>query len=382
MLPRSFRKLPISERRRLLSQLFDFPIKENSDDLLRLADAMVESAVGYASVPMGIATGFVIDGRQVAVPMATEEPSVIAAASYAASLIAHHGGFHTYSDRSIMSAQIFLQGVAEKRRNDLLSYEEILRSEINTICSSMRERGGGLVDTCWRDLPQSKALCFEFDIDVLDAMGANVLNTAAEKIAPLLEKITKGKKLMAIVTNAADKRQSEARFALPTRALRRRGYSGKQMAQRIVLANQIALEDSRRAVTHNKGILNGISAVATATGNDTRGVEAAIHAFAARDGRYRGLTEYATDGDILSANLKAPAPLAAVGGGVGMHPVCAAALRILGASTAEWLSRVAMAVGLAQNMAALMALVSDGIQKGHMYLHTLRSSWRKQVCQK
>ena len=376
ILPRAFRKLPISIKRRILAELFDFPLNNERDEMLELADVMVESAVGYVQIPMGLATGFLIDGEYLDVPMATEESSVIAAASYAATIAARGGGITTWADSPIMAGQVFLERVAHSGAKALTANLARIRQELNLICASIRARGGGVHDLRSYHLPHSGIFCFEFDVDVRDAMGATMLNRSAERISPLLEQITGGRKLMAILSNAAERRRAGATFGIPLSLIRKRNLKSAEIARRIVLAGRVAQEDPRRAVTHNKGILNGMTAVALATGNDTRGLEAAVHAYAVRKGHYRGLTDYRIEDDRLIGELQTPAPFGAKGGAIGLHPMCAAAMRILAIDSAQRLSRIAVAVGLAQNFAALLALVTEGIQHGHMRLHAMRLAWR------
>jgi hydroxymethylglutaryl-CoA reductase len=220
-------------------------------------------------------------------------------------------------------------------------------------------------------------------IDVRDAMGANILNSAAEHLRPYLEQLCGGRALMCILGNAAEERRAGARFALPLEALpQAAGPQGgmapscKELARRIVSAGELAREDPQRAVTHNKGIMNGITSLALATMNDTRAVEAAAHAWAARDGRYRSLSSYRCDGRTLEGELELPLPLATVGGAVGFHPASRLALKVLGRPDARRLARIAAALGLAQNLAALLALVSGGIQRGHMRYHAARLAYQ------
>ena len=380
LLPERFRKLPLLERRQLLARHFGFPLEESDTErreLIQLADVMVESAVGYLSVPLGIATGFLIDDVWRYVPMATEEPSVIAAASYAAGIIAGSGGFTTWADTPIMGAQIFIESVAETGLRRLQEKRDHIQNTLDHLLSSFKRRGGGVRNIEMRRLPETNVLCVEFFTDVRDAMGANGLNTAAEKIAPLLERISGGITLMAILTNAAEQRLAGARFRLPLDRVPSSNHKApREVARRIALASAVALEDSRRAVTGNKGMMNGISALALATGNDTRGLEAAVHAYAAQGGSYRSLARYSIEGEYLIGHIELPVPLGTVGGAIGLHPASAAALRILDIRESSELARIAAALGLAQSFAALLALVTSGIQRGHMRLHALRMAWK------
>lgn len=390
-LPRGFRKLTVAERRSQVRSLLKnrIPTPESnttagdlpheigpglgeSSELISLADTMVESAVGYVALPLGIAAGFLIDGEKVDVPMATEEPSVIAAATYAATVTARAGGITTTPSDPVVTGQIFLEGchadavaTAEKARDQIA---EAIRS----VVTSMEKRGGGLRGVDVSHLPESNLVCVEYHLDVRDAMGANMVNTVGETIRPVLESIAGGRTLMAIVTNAATQRVFGASLRIPVRQLSRAGSRGDEVARRIVLATKAANENRDRAVTHNKGVMNGVTALAVATGNDTRAAEAAAHSYASRSGRYIALTSYRIDGDNLVGSIEIPVALGTVGGATEVHPASKVALRVLGNPDAVRLCRIAAAVGLAQNFAALYALVSEGIQSGHMALHDRR----------
>jgi hydroxymethylglutaryl-CoA reductase len=321
--------------------------------------------------------------------MAVEEPSVIAAASFAARLVRRGGGFQTWASEPVMRAQVFLEKVPPGGELRVAPREAELRERLEVLQASLRARGGGYCGLEVARLPETGLVRIDLLIDVRDAMGANILNTAAEHLRPRLEELTGGKALMGILSNAAGERRAGARFTLPLELLRvrvsaeREGGAGQgaaaasaEAARRIVLAGELAREDPSRAVTHNKGIMNGISALALATMNDTRGIEAAAHAWAARDGRYRGLSGYRFDGRALEGSLEMPLPFAAVGGAVGFHPASRLALAMLGHPDGPGLARIAAAVGLAQNLAALLALVTGGIQRGHMKLHAARLAWQ------
>ena len=325
--------------------------------------------------PLGIVQGCLIDGREYHLPLAVEEPSVLAAANYSAGIIALHGGFKTTGEESLMAACIYLsvrnQHVSDLQDRIQKSSERIGEILADTL-ASMTARGGGYrrVESTW--LPESQSLRVELIIDVCDAMGANILNTAAEKVSPFLEELTGGEKLMAILSNRAEHRRACASFALPLSALRRGNHEGRELGERIVRLCQIANEDPSRAVTHNKGIMNGISSLALATGNDTRAVEAAAHAWAARDGSYRSLSTYCIEDNLLKGRVELPLALGVVGGAISCHPVAELSLAIMGRPDARTLARCAAALGLAQNFAALAALAGEGIQEGHMKLHAKR----------
>jgi hydroxymethylglutaryl-CoA reductase len=385
---RKFRKYGIHRRRELLAadpslnlDAEDFAASGQEAELLDLADVMVETAIGFMPVPMGLARNFIIDGQTVHMPMSVEEPSVIAAATYAASIIGRNGGFTTRADEPLTSSYVYL-GYPDGREPDEAARDEICRNivaaedrvleTLSEILGPMTRRGGGYrgLEASW--LQESRCIRVELIVDVRDAMGANLVNTAAEAISPLMEKLSGGTKLMAILSNQAEKRCASAEFALPFGALQRGSYKGRELAERIVRLWQIADEDPARAVTHNKGIMNGISSLALATANDTRATEAAAHAWAARDGHYRSLSKFWIEGENLRGRLELPLALGTVGGGISFHPVARTALRILGNPSASELSRYAAALGLAQNFSAVSALAGEGIQQGHMRLHSNR----------
>ena len=350
-----------------------------SPHLLELADLMVESAVGCLPVPVGIATGFLIDAVELSIPMAVEEPSVVAAASFAAHLVRQGGGFVTSATEPLMSAQVFLDGVAEDRLEAIRSREAQIGEMIDSSQPAMKRRGGGFRGLVVTRLPETGIVRVDVLVDVRDAMGANVLNTIAESLRAPLEQWSGGRCLMCILSNAGRERRARASFALPVDRLRPSGGAGitaQEVARRIVRAGELAREDHERAVTHNKGIMNGISSLALVTMNDTRAIEAAAHAWAARDGRYRGLSEYRLNGDLLEGTLELPLAFGTVGGAVSFHPASRLALRILGNPDSPRLGRIAAALGLAQNLAALVALVTGGIQRGHMKLHAARLAYQ------
>jgi hydroxymethylglutaryl-CoA reductase len=387
-IPERFGRLELEERRRLLEEQAiaeDWAAVSAGPELTALADVMVEAAVGSLPVPLGLAAGFLVDGRELAVPMAVEEPSVIAAASFAARLVRRGGGFTTWATEPVMRAQVFLEGVPPGGELRVGPREAELRERLDVLQASLRARGGGYCGLEVARLPETGLVRVDLLIDVRDAMGANILNTAAEHLRPRLEELTGGKALMGILSNAARERRAGARFALPLEHLRAVGSvaggsaalpGAGEAARRVVLAAELAAEDPSRAVTHNKGIMNGISALALATMNDTRAIEAAAHAWAARDGSYRGLSRYSCDGQTLEGSLELPLPFAAVGGAVDFHPASRLALGLLGHPDGQGLARIAAALGLAQNFAALLALVTGGIQRGHMKLHAARLAYQ------
>ncbi len=345
------------------------------------ADKMIENVVGRYSLPLGIGTNFLINGREYLVPMVVEEPSVVAAVSYAAKLARAGGGFVAGSTEPIMIAQIQLLGVADsvQAAAAIQAAKSALLAQANT-SPSIAQRGGGPVDIETRylpDTPTGPMLIVHLLFDVRDAMGANAVNTAAEAIAPTLERLSGGRALLRILSNLTDRRRAWAEVKIPAAAFGVLDFPGEQAIEGIAQANAFAVADPYRAATHNKGILNGIDAVALATGNDWRAIEAGAHAYAARDGQYRALTEWRVTTDstsgpqhnFLYGRVELPLAVGIVGGATRAHPVAQTALKILGVASARELSEVMAAVGLAQNLAAIRALATEGIQRGHMSLH-------------
>lgn len=335
-------------------------------------DELSENVIGRFSLPLGVATNFQINGREVLVPMATEESSVIAAASHGAKAAREKGGFTVEGGWPRMIGQVHLVGVedAYQAQAQLQAVEDELLGSITDPDGSMEKRGGGpkALDAHVHTLEDGQELLTVHIIaDVRDAMGANYVNGLAERLAPELAEITGGRPLLRILSNLATERLVRVAATFDKDVL-----GGRQVVEDIVLANRIARVDPHRAATHNKGILNGITAVTLATGNDTRAVEAGCHAYAARDGRYRALTDFSVteDGDLLG-NIEVPLALGTVGGATAVHPQAKAALSVLAPRSAQELSQIAAAVGLAQNTAALRALVAEGIQEGHMSLHAV-----------
>jgi hydroxymethylglutaryl-CoA reductase len=379
-----FHRRDLQGRRDELKRLIAFDDEEwnalsASPALREISDVMVESAVGCAPIPLGIAEGFLVDGEDFAVPMAVEEPSVIAAASLAARVVRGAGGFRTWASDPLMTAQVFLEEVTPAGEERLRGCAAMVRQALAATLASLERRGGGFRGVSVTRLPVTGVVRVDVLVDVRDAMGANRLNTAAELLRPRLEELGGGRALMAILSNEARNRIAGARCEIPFADLQRLvppGMSGEEAARRIAAASSVAQEDPSRAVTHNKGIMNGISSLALASMNDTRAVEAAAHAWASRSGRYAGLSTWTTAGGRLVGVLEMPLPLATAGGSVGFHPAARASLRILGFPDSPRLCRIAAAVGLAQNFAALLALVTYGIQKGHMRHHAARMAWR------
>jgi len=336
---------------------------------LDLADRMIENVIGTMPIPLGIAVNFLINGRDYLVPMAIEEPSVVAGASKAAKMARVKGGFFTSSTEPIMIGQIQLVGVdhpQEARRAILGAKEEILK-KANEQDPMLVSVGGGAKDLDAKVIQASNGpmVITELHVDCRDAMGANAVNTMAEAVAPMIERLTHGRVYLRIISNLATKRLARASTVVEKEAL-----GGEKVVDGVVEAYAFAEADPYRAATHNKGILNGIIGVVIATGNDHRAVEAGAHAYAARSGHYGSLTvwEKNKDGD-LAGSIELPMAVGIIGGATTVHPVAKIALKILGVKTAREFAEVLAAVGLAQNLAALRALANEGIQRGHMSLH-------------
>jgi hydroxymethylglutaryl-CoA reductase len=339
------------------------------------ADQMIENVVGTHALPLGIAANFLINGCNYLIPMAIEEPSVVAGASFAARLVRRGGGFSTGSTEPLMIAQMQVVDVADPwaARFDLLAAKQRLLDLADETDPLIVSLGGGARDLEVRVIPESPVgpmLVTHLIYDCRDAMGANTLNTAAESLAPLVEEITGGRVVLRILSNLADRRLARAKCTLPAEILAFGEYPGSLVVKRIIEAYALATVDPYRAATHNKGIMNGIDAVVIATGNDWRAVEAGAHSYAARSGRYTSLTTWGKDSDgNLVGTLELPLAVGIVGGATRVHPTAKVALKILGVKTARELAEVIAAVGLAQNLAALRALATEGIQRGHMELH-------------
>lgn len=334
-----------------------------------VANRMVENVIGVMPVPMGVAMNFIINGREVIVPMAIEEPSVIAAASNAAKMTRVKGGFQATTTDPVMIGQIQVVGVqdAYRARFEILAQKMELLKHANAQDPVLVSLGGGARDLEVRiiDTFQGKMIIAELLVDCRDAMGANAVNTMTEAIAPLIEKISGGRVYLRIISNLAVKRLARAKATFPKEAL-----GGEDVVNGIVNAYAFAAADPYRCATHNKGIMNGVTAVVLATGNDTRAIEAGAHAYAARSGHYTSLTTWEKDanGDLVGT-LEMPMAVGIVGGATASNPIAKIAVKILGIKTARDLAEVIVSVGLAQNLAALRALASEGIQRGHMGLH-------------
>ena len=353
------------------------------------ADKMIENVIGRYSLPLGIGANFLVNGRDYLIPMVVEEPSVVAAVSYAAKLARTGGGFVTGSTPPVMIAQIQLLDVADPvAATAAILAEKALLLELADTSPTIKKLGGGPVDLevhTLAETPTVPMLVVHLLFDTRDAMGANAVNTAAETIAPVLERLSGGRALLRILSNLTDRRRAWVEVLIPAASFSSIHHAGEEVSAGIAHANAFAVADPYRAATHNKGILNGIDAVALATGNDWRAIEAGAHAYAARDGQYRALTDWRVIEDAatlpagfadstaelpaLYGRLELPLSVGTVGGATRSHPVARVAMKILDVGSARELSEVMAAVGLAQNLAALRALATEGIQRGHMSLH-------------
>jgi len=332
------------------------------------ADKMVENAIGTFSLPLGIATNFKINGKDYIIPMVIEEPSVIAAASKGAKIARIKGGFDVTADESYSIGQIQVLDIdipsaIQKITNSSNEILQLANSKSNTL--SKMGKGAKEISCKEVDTPSGKMLIVELLIDVGDAMGANITNTMCEAVSPLIEKISGGRTLLRILSNYSTRRIAKAKAVFEKEAV-----GGEKVVNDIILAFEFADNDVYRAVTHNKGILNGTIAVANAVGQDSRAIEAGANAYAAKSGRYRSLSQWSKDNDgNLVGTLEIPLSVGIIGGIVNVHPVAKVCIKILGVSTTQELACVIIAAGLAQNYSAIRALATEGIQKGHMRLH-------------
>ncbi|MGA1975796.1 MAG: hydroxymethylglutaryl-CoA reductase, degradative [Conexivisphaerales archaeon] len=368
-------KLDMAERMRRVKEMTGIS-DEDADSIHSMtalkrdvADRMIENVIGAIQLPVGVATNFVINGKGYVVPMAIEEPSVIAAASNAAKMARGKGGFHAVATRPLMVAQIQSVGVADPYAavQKVLARAERILDISNETNPTLVKVGGGAVDIEARviDTSRGKMVITEITADCRDAMGANTVNTMAETVAPLIESLIGGRVRLRIVSNLATKRLARSWATFDKESL-----GGADVVEGILDAYAFAEADPFRCTTHNKGIMNGISSVALATGNDTRAIESGAHAYAARSGRYSSLTKYEknAEGDIVGS-IELPIASGILGGATSTHPVAKAAIKILGVKSAQELACVMASVGLAQNLAALRVLATEGISKGHMKLH-------------
>ena len=375
-----FYKLSIEER---LAQIID-AADLKLDDLaawntggidIDSANHMIENVIGLHTLPIGIGLNFKINGFDVLVPMAIEEPSVVAGASFMAKLARSSGGFQTTSSSPIMIGQMQVINITNLQEAAFKIYEHKteLLSSADEIDPVLKKFGGGARDIevhLIEDSPIGGFIVLHLLYDVRDAMGANAVNTACERLAPQVEAITGGKVHLRILSNLADRRISRARCTIPLKELAFDNFSGETVRDGIIAAYAFAAVDPYRAATHNKGIMNGVDAVVIATGNDWRAIEAGAHAYAARSGKYTSLSTWGKNdqGDLVGT-LEIPMAVGIIGGATRVHPSARAALKLMGIKSASELAEIIVAVGLAQNLAALRALATEGIQRGHMNLH-------------
>lgn len=378
---KKFYQLTVEERRTLLVDSTSLGMKDaaawspEGGLSLEAADQMIENAVGVFGLPLGVALNFIINSKPYFVPMAVEEPSVVAGVSFMAKLAQASGGFKASSDTSEMIGQIQLLDLPDLKQaqTDILRHKAELLDSLTGLHPTIERLGGGARDLKVRILTNSAIgpfLVVHLIYDVRDVMGANAVNTATEKLAGSLENLTGGRAHLRILSNLADRRLARAAVTIPPEALAFKSFSGEQVRDGILEAWAFAAADPYRAATHNKGIMNGVDAVVLATGNDWRGVEAGAHAYAARSGRYTSLSTWGRDGKgNLTGQLEMPMAVGIVGGSTQAHPTAQANLKLLGAKTSGELAQIIVSVGLAQNLAALRALATEGIQCGHMRLH-------------
>jgi len=370
-----FYRLGVDERIRVVKEFADLTdeetalLKASGSLKLDLADRMIENVIGAFPVPLGIAVNFLINGKDYLIPMAIEEPSVVAAASYAAKMARSKGGFHTSSTEPIMIGQIQTIKVKDpcQAKMAILEAKDEILKKANEQDPVLVSAGGGAKDLRVKviDTLRGPMVITELLVDCRDAMGANAVNTMAETVAPMIERVTKGRVFLRIVSNLATERLARAWTVVDREAV-----GGDKVVEGILDAYAFAAADPYRGATHNKGILNGIIGVVIATCNDHRAVEAGAHAYAARTGQYSPLSvwEKNKDGDLVGS-IELPMAVGTIGGAVKTHPLARVALKILGVKSARELSEVLAAVGLAQNLGALRALAREGIQRGHMSLH-------------
>jgi hydroxymethylglutaryl-CoA reductase len=376
----AFYKLSVEERQQKLGETLGLSRDEmdvlTAHDALPLetADIMVENAVGTFALPFGVALNFQVNGRDYVIPMTVEEPSVIAAASNAALVARAGGGFKAEADPGAMIGQIQLIRVRDPER--AMARLDAARAELlasaDALTPGLCRRGAGPRDIEIRlvTTPRGETMVVvHFLVDTGDAMGANAVNSLVETLAPRVAELAQGEACLRILSNLADRRLARSAVRVPVQALGRDGIPGEEVAERMLYAYEFAWADPYRAATHNKGIMNGVDAVAVATGNDWRAIEAGAHAYACTDGAYRSLSSWAIEDGHLVGSLELPMGVSTVGPAVETHPRVRLALRMLGVGSARELAAVMVTVGLASNMAAMRALATEGIQKGHMALH-------------
>ncbi len=346
---------------------------------LEVADKMIENVIGRFALPLGVGANFVINGKDYLIPMVVEEPSIVAAVSHAANIVRQSGGFWAHADRSVMTGQIQVLAVSDPATaiDRLRESRAELLELANAIEPGMVRRGGGAIDLEIRQLTPPPGTVARFRpmivvhvfVDACDAMGANLVNTICEGLADRVEELTGGTVALRILSNLTDRRRVRAGCRIPTHALKWQEFDGDYVARGVVAASEFAEADPYRAATHNKGIMNGIDAVALATGQDWRAIEAGAHAYAAISGHYGPMARWWLERGELVGEIDIPMAVGIVGGPIRLHPTVKANLDLMGVTSAAELACVMGAVGLAQNLAAIKALGSTGIQRGHMALH-------------
>ena len=368
-------KIDVLLKNNILDEKYSEILKENITLPCEIAEQMAENTIGTFSLPFSVATNFLVDKKEFTVPMVIEEPSVVAACSYAAKIISRSGGFSTTIINRKMIGQITLFNIKniEMALDNIIKNKNKILKLANDSYPSIITRGGGAEDVTTKVFSENNNifLVVYIIVDVREAMGANIINNMLEGIKPLLEELSSGTSLIAILSNYATESLVNSKCEIDIKYLSNDKKEAINIAQKIHLASQFSKIDIYRATTHNKGIFNGIDSVVIATGNDWRAIEAGGHAFANKNGRYEGLTtwNFNSNTNKIEGELTLPMPIASVGGSIGLNPTVKAAFNILNNPNAKILSSIIVSVGLAQNFAALKALVSTGIQKGHMKLH-------------
>lgn len=380
-----FYKKTLEERKEIINNMHAF--SEDTSEVFSsdaplsvdIADKMIENVVGTFQLPLGLGLNFLINGKEYKVPMVIEEASVVASASHIAKIVYDAGGFTTESTERVMIGQIQVVGCEDfnKAKEAVLANKDMFMRAADAAFPSIVKRGGGTKDLDVRILNEEsnskfgQMLVMHLYVNTVDAMGANIINTMAEAIAPLVEEVTGGKVYLRILSNLADRSLARAKCVIPTHLLKTGDFSGEDVRDGVIHAYEFAASDPYRAVTHNKGIMNGIDPVVIATGNDWRAVEAGAHAYAVKDGQYGSMTTWSKDNEgNLVGEIELPMSIGIVGGATRVHPMAKFALELLDVHSAKELAEVIVAVGLAQNLGALKALATDGIQKGHMSLHS------------
>ena len=366
-------RLELLKAQALLSPEKQTSLEQDEQISVTVADQLSENVVGTFSLPYSLVPEVLVNGQEYTVPYVTEEPSVVAAASYASKIIKRAGGFTAQVHERQMIGQVALYQVAnpEQAQEKIASKKAELLELANQAYPSIVKRGGGARDLHVEQIKgETDFLVVYLHVDTQEAMGANMLNTMLEALKPVLEELSQGQSLMGILSNYATDSLVTASCRIAFRYLSRQKDHGREIAEKIALASQFAQSDPYRAATHNKGIFNGIDAILIATGNDWRAIEAGAHAFASLDGRYRGLSQWTLDleREELVGEMTLPMPVATKGGSIGLNPRVALSHELLGNPSAKELAQIIVSIGLAQNFAALKALVSKGIQQGHMKL--------------